>query len=226
MRFIIRTILFNIILFGISFHLFAGPALDTVKTINQLLEKYDEKASNAKEMKEKINQYFLLEDMAKNSIRDHWKKMSEKQKKEYMNLMFQLLEKAVYTDTSENLKKGKVTYLSDKIQGKKAKVFTKIYVKSEDMEIDNDFDLRKNKLWQVADLYIDGASLTEDYRSQFNKIILESGLDGNDNALFPRLRKAVQEDKDEWRKKRDDEKKQEDTTQRETKKRPTLLEGF
>jgi phospholipid transport system substrate-binding protein len=163
--------------------------------------------------------------MARDAIQDHWGKMNGKQRKEYMKLMKDLLEKAVYQDTHENLQKGKVQFLGDRTRGTRSKVMTKIYIPDEDMEIDNDF-LMKNfpSLWKVQDIYIDGASLIEDYRSQFNKIVREHGLEGNENALFPRLRKAVKEEKDDWRQSWKSKKDKKEKP--EKKERPTLLEGL
>ena len=205
---------------------FAESPLETIKVVYKLLYKYDEKASNAQEVKKEINQYFLLNDMAKEAIKNHWAKMSERQRTEYMKLMYQLLEKGVYQDTHENLMKGKVKFKGERVQGARAKVMTNIYVKSDDIDIDNNFDMKKgSNNWQVKDMIIDGASLVEDYQSQFNKIISEYGIDKSEKSLFARLKRALQDDKSEWRKeKKTSKEKQQNQQQRNTNRRPTLLE--
>jgi len=193
---------------------------NTVKRIHALLKQYDENSPNNKKIKDEVNSYFDLLGMAQRAIIDHWNKMTKKQQDEYISLMFKLLEKAVYKDTQENLQKGVVKYKAERKIGKRAAVVTDIYIKTEDMTIENEFRMRNNsEKWVVEDILIDGASLTEDYRSQFNKIISQYGIDKNKDSLFPRIRKAISEDKDEWRKnwkaKREKPKKQ---------TRPTLLE--
>jgi len=217
-----KFLLGTFVLLWIGMVSFAASPLETTKTVYKLLYSYDEKASNAAAMKKEINQYFLLNDMAKEAIKKHWNKMSERQKNEYLSLMFQLLEKAVYQDTHDNLVKGKVKFKGERVQGAKAKVMTNIYVKSDDIDIDNDFDMRKNgNVWQVRDILIDGASLIQDYQSQFNKIVAEYGIDKTEKSLFSRLKKAVKDDKSEWRKQKKG--KKEDPKRKNTR-RPTLLE--
>ena len=78
-------------------------------------------------------------------------------------------------------------------------------------------------LVQPVTFFIDGASLIEDYQSQFNKIIAENGIDKNQNSLFARLKNAVTEEKDEWRKNWKSKKTTQDK-KRTTKRRPTLIE--
>ncbi len=196
----ISIIILSLFLFTTS--AFAKKPMSTIRTVYSLLKQYDEKSKKGRIIKRKINKYFALNKMARNAIVDHWYKMKRRQKKEYIKLMYKLLEKAVYKDTQENLRKGKTKFLGERFQGRsKAKVMTNIYITTEDMDINNDFMLRKrNGFWKVYDLFIDGASLTEDYRSQFNQIIAQDGFTKNKNSLFPRLRKAVKEDKDKWRK--------------------------
>lgn len=184
--------------FAFATQSFALNAKGTIRHVYSLLKGYDEKAPNAKAMKKEINQYFLLTYMAKKAIRNHWNTMNTAQRAEYMKLMYRLLEKVVYQDTQENLRKGKVTFKS---RQRYNRVYTSIYIKDEDMTIDNDFKVRRyGSIWKVLDIFIDGASMTEDYRSQFNNIISKYGIDKDEKSLFPRLRKAVKEDKDEWRK--------------------------
>jgi len=194
--------------------------MDVVKKIHSLLRKYDENNPDNKRLKSEINSYFDLEGMAQRAIIDHWDKMTKKQKDEYMDLMFKLLEKAVYQDTQKNLQKGLVKYKGERKIGKRAAVITDIYIKTEDITIENEFRMRdKDNRWIVEDIFIDGASLTEDYRSQFNKIVNQYGLDKNKDSLFSRIRNAISEEKDQWRKnwksKREKPKKE---------RRPTLLE--
>lgn len=215
------TLTFPLFLFA------AETPLSTIRKVHGLLSRYDESSPQAAALKKEINQYFALDLMARNAIKDHWDKMNSKQRQEYMKLMFDLLEKAVYTDTHENLQKGKVRYKNQRVTGTRGTVMTNIYIADDDVEVDNDFIMRlTGGLWVVQDIFIDGASLTEDYRSQFNKIILEHGMDGSDQALFARLRKAATEDSDDWRKNKKTKEKREPLLEKErtTRRRPTLLE--
>ena len=116
--------------FALALPAMAETPLETVKTVYKLLYKYDEKASNANQVKQEINKYFLLNDMAREAVKNHWSKMSERQKNEYISLMYQLLEKAIYRDTHENLMKGKVKFKGERRQGNTAKVLSNIYIKS------------------------------------------------------------------------------------------------
>ncbi len=199
----------------------------TIRKVHNLLLQYDDKSPQAERLKTEINQYFALDLIAQKALLDHWNTMNVNQRKEYKRLMFELLEKAVYTDTHDNLQKGKVRYKGQRLTGTRATVLTNIYIPEDDMEVDNDFLMSlTGKIWVVQDIFIDGASLTEDYRSQFNKIVLDHGLEGDDQSLFARLRKAVQEDQDEWRKNKKSKTQEQNLTEqkRTTQRRPLLLE--
>ncbi len=188
-------IIMSLLLF--SFSLFAvSPPQKTIRKVYKLLGKYDENAKGAYKTKKEINKYFALNKMARNAIVDHWHKLRRRQKREYMRLMYKLLERSVYRDTSDNLRKGKVSFLGQNKRTVKATVFTKIYLIDDDMEVENDFIMRKSTRWIVHDLLIDKASLTQDYRSQFNEIVSKDGFDKNKDSLFPRLRSAVSKKKE------------------------------
>jgi len=221
----LRKYVLTLMLCLFSTALFAEQPTEVIRKVYSLLRKYDQTAPNAALTKSQINNHFSLNVMARAAIRDHYASMNNRQQKEYMQLMYQLLEKAVYQDTQENLRKGRVRFTGERRQSDRAKVMTNIFIKDEDMEIDNDFMLRKNsETWRVYDIYIDGASLVEDYRSQFNQIIAENGVDKNENSLFPRLRNALKEDKDEWRKNWKSKKEKRDKVT--PTKRPSILDNL
>lgn len=219
------TLLLGILLSTLSWA--TETPISTIRKVHHLLLQYDEQSPQAARLKAEINKYFALDFIAQKALIDHWNTMNANQKKEYKRLMFELLEKAVYTDTHDNLQKGKVRYKGQRLTGTRATVLSNIYIAEDDMEVDNDFVMRlTGKIWVVQDILIDGASLTEDYRSQFNKIVLDHGLEGNDQSLFARLRKAVQEDQDEWRKNKKSKTQEKNLTEqkRSSQRRPLLLE--
>ncbi|MFZ5996096.1 MAG: MlaC/ttg2D family ABC transporter substrate-binding protein [Nitrospirota bacterium] len=116
-----------------------------------------------------VDERFDFEDMAKRSLALHWRKRTPEEKKEFVMLYSDLLERA-YIKKIENYTDEKVLYTGESVEGDYAVVRTKIVRKGVETPIDYRL-LRKNTQWEVYDVIIEGVSLVNNYRKQFNQII-------------------------------------------------------
>jgi phospholipid transport system substrate-binding protein len=128
------------------------------------------------------------EEMSRRSLGRHWTRRSEQEKKEFVQLFGQLLERT-YIDRVEGYSGEKVDYTGDRTDGDYAEVDVKIMTK-QNTEIPVVYKMRsKDQKWWVYDIIIEGVSLVNNYRTQFSEILARSSYD----ALVKKLKEKVAE---------------------------------
>lgn len=114
--------------------------------------------------------------MAKRSLALFWKQRTPEEKKGFVSLYSDLLERS-YIKKIENYSDEKIIYTDEKIDDGYAIVKTKIITKR-NVEIPIEYKLlKKNNKWDVYDVVIEGVSLVNNYRNQFSKIIRTSSYE-------------------------------------------------
>ncbi|HIJ59523.1 MAG TPA: ABC transporter substrate-binding protein [Nitrospirae bacterium] len=152
----------------------------TDKVIDILRDKDLKKPQNSdlrrSSIKKTITEVFDFEEMTKRSLSIHWQKRTAQEKKEFVLLFSDLLEKS-YIKKIESYSDEKIEYLDEKIDGDNALVRSKIITKR-GLEIPIDYKLMKKETkWFVYDVIIEGVSLVSNYRNQFNRIIRQSSYE-------------------------------------------------
>jgi len=120
-----------------------------------------------------VDERFDWEEMSRRSLARHWAERTPEEKKEFMGLFRDLLERT-YLDKVDDYSGEAVTYEGDTIDGNYASVKVKI-VTSKGKEIPVEYRVMKKQThWLVYDITIEGVSLVNNYRSQFNSILSKS----------------------------------------------------
>jgi len=133
-----------------------------------------------------VNEIFDWEEFSKRSLGRHWRKRTPEEKKEFISLYSRLLEKT-YIDKVEGYSGEEVHYLYEKIEGRYAKVKVEVITeKGQKIPVQYRF-IKKDGKWRVYDLIIEGVSLTNNYRAQFNNILVRSSF----KTLLKKLKKKV-----------------------------------
>ena len=128
------------------------------------------------------------QEMSRRSLGRHWAQRSEEEKKEFIRLFGQLLERT-YIDRVESYSGEKVSYTGERIDGDYAEVDVKILTKK-NTEIPVVYKLRsKDQKWLAYDMVIEGVSLVHNYRTQFSDILAKSSFEG----LMKKLREKSAE---------------------------------
>jgi phospholipid transport system substrate-binding protein len=192
------TVIVNIIiafLFLLSFPVFAGPPLETVKAnVNKVLEVLRDpklKAASAKEIeKEKLRliyeQMFDDVELSKRTLAKNWNSMNVKQRQEFVLLFRQVLEKA-YIDKIIDYTDEKILFDRETmISATQAEIQTRIVTSSKEIPIFYRV-LLKDGAWRVYDVVIENVSLVLNYRTQFNDILAKN----TPEQLLEILRKKV-----------------------------------
>ncbi|MEE8574556.1 MAG: ABC transporter substrate-binding protein [Thermodesulfobacteriota bacterium] len=134
-----------------------------------------------------IAERFSYVDMAKRSMGKHWKKRSDAEKKEF-SVIFGKLISLSYITKLEGYTNEKVLYETETIAKTKAMVKTKIMTKSgTDIPVDYRLLNKGGGNWMVYDVVIEGISLVRNYRTQFNKSLMQ----GSYEELLKKLKSKV-----------------------------------
>jgi phospholipid transport system substrate-binding protein len=190
------TLLFSFMLLQVV-PLYAGEPTDQMKhTIDSVLDilknkelKRPGKAQQRRAAIWKIlAERFDFEEMAKRSLALHWRERSPEEKKEFVALFSDLLENT-YISKIERYEDEKIQYVGENIYNGYASVKTRIITRK-NIEIPIGYRLlNENKKWKVYDVAIEGVSLVNNYRTQFNDVINSSSY----GELIKRMKKKQEE---------------------------------
>ena len=193
----ISVIVFIMISF-ISTCLWAGEAGDLVKqTIDNglrvikdpALAGNDKASERRKKLWEEIGYIFNMEEMAKRALGRYWKDRTPEERKEYVEL-FTVLIKNIYLKRTDTYSGEEVVFLKETQDEGYYKVQT-TFITRTGKEIAVDFSLiNNNGGLQIYDVNIEGVSLVNNYRSQFNNILLKSPF----NVLVQNMREKTLKD--------------------------------
>jgi phospholipid transport system substrate-binding protein len=169
----------------------AGEPTEQVKktvdaVIKILNDKELKKPANSEARRKKIRgtveKRFGFEEMAKRSLSIHWKNRTPAEQKEFTSLFSDLIEDS-YIRKIERYEDEKVVYTDEKTDGSYAIVRTKILT-TKQTEIPVDYKiLKKGQEWEVYDIIVEGVSLVNNYRTQFNQVIRSGSYEDLVNRL-------------------------------------------
>jgi phospholipid transport system substrate-binding protein len=168
--------------FVISFQAMAGEPTEQIKQttdriISVLTDPSLKEPARAEERRKLIrraaDERFDWDEMARRSLARHWAGRTDEEKREFTSLFSDLLERT-YMDKVEGYSGEKVVYEGETVEGDYGVVKVKILT-AKDTEISVEYRVRKKgNAWFIYDVSIEGVSLVNNYRTQFNSIILRS----------------------------------------------------
>lgn len=180
---------------GLAAHA-AAPTDHLKGTIEQVLKILQDpelrKSGKLEERRKRLravaNEIFDWRETAKRALGRHWRLLTSQQREEVSRLFADILERT-YVGRIEEYSGEQVLYKDERIEGDHATVRTRIVTEAR-TEVPVDYRmLKEGDRWRVYDVTIEGVSLVSNYRTQFERIIRQSGYDG----LVERL-KAKQDD--------------------------------
>jgi phospholipid transport system substrate-binding protein len=120
--------------------------------------------------------------MAKRSLGSEWRRRSPEEQKEFVKLFTDLLERA-YLEQIESYSGEKIQYLKELEGDNYAEVATKI-IDNKGQEYSVNYRLHKvNGNWKVYDVVNEDISLVNNYRSQFNRVLVKSSYEELVNTM-------------------------------------------
>ena len=191
-RFLLLSLL---MILALSVPVYAGAPTDAVdKTVNRVLDVLRDpkmKGPSAKQMKtEKLR--VIYKDMfdeiefSRRTLARNWNKFTPVERKEFVDLFEQVLEKA-YLDKILDYSNEKIVFhKEDPIADKQVEVYSKIVTSSKEIPMIYRMIFKDGK-WKVYDVVVENVSLVQNYRTQFNEILANN----EPEHLLATLRKKV-----------------------------------
>ena len=168
----------------------AGEPLDRIReTVTDVLAVLEDEtlqsAENPKLRREKLRQAvyqrFGFEEMARRSLGRHWRDLNAEQRQEFVGLFSDLLERS-YVGKIEGTGAGsQVDYPRETIDEEGFASVLTLITNRLGSQIDVEYRLLQRDggtPWEVYDIVIEGVSLINNYRTQFNNIIHRTSYDG------------------------------------------------
>ncbi len=195
-------LLIGLCLAGLAATASAGEPQEKVKqTITDVMAILRDESLKAPEKTEErrakirqtVSQRFGFAEMGKRALGRHWRKLKPDQRKEFIPLFSDLLERSYISkieaaSTDEDLK---ILYTKETIdEDGYAMVRTEIE-NPRDLNFEVDYRLlKRDGNWEAYDIVIEGVSLVNNYRTQFNKIIRQDSYE----ALVKKLKLKIEQE--------------------------------
>lgn len=175
---------------------FAGAATDAVKAkqgeLFKLLEAENNDA-NKKKIATIFDDMLDYDSIASSSLGDEWKNLKDDEKKEFKELLKQLVTRAYEKNLRKTLS-WNLEYLGDEKAGSEYVVKTKAKHKTDSRAdpITIDFKMadKGGGKYRVVDIITEEVSLVGSYRSQFTKIIKKDGFSGLAKKMKEKIAKG------------------------------------
>ena len=173
-------LLLPLLVFGMAAPGIAGEPTDQMKqTTDKILSILTDptlKESPRAEERERLirktlDERFDWEEMARRSLAKYWAQRTEEEKKEFVNLFTDLLERTYMDKVVEGYSGEKIIYEGENIESAYGTLKVKIVTKK-NTNIAVEYRLRKGgDQWLIYDVSIEGVSLVNNYRAQFDSIM-------------------------------------------------------
>ena len=160
----------------------AGAPTDQLRTsVDQIVKVLDDPALKAgaraqdrrAAIRKEAQTVFDFGETAKRALGRHWQGLSDKDREEFTGLFTDLIERA-YISKIEQYSGERIAYAGESVEGGLATVRTR-FVTKQGTEIPVDYRMQqRGDRWLVYDVSVEGVSLINNYRTQFDKIIQTS----------------------------------------------------
>jgi phospholipid transport system substrate-binding protein len=172
-------------LFFVALPLHAGAPTDEIRTAidrgvqilkSAKLDTSKDRAPVIAQLREIVYPLFDFEEMAKRSLGSHWRRLGPQQQEEFVTAFTELLE-TTYADKIDLYEGQRVEYVGETIDKNYAEVNTRVIGKGgESYSVDYRLHQIGGK-WRIYDVVAENISLVNNYRSQFNRVVVNSSVE-------------------------------------------------
>ena len=183
------TVLGGAVEAGVPTDQLRGATDRVLKVLQDLALKDPAKADERRRQIRAIaDEIFDWKETGKRALGRHWQARSPQEQEEFSKLFADLIERS-YIGKIEQYSGERIEYLGDTADGDQVTVRTKLITKA-NTEVPIDYRMQKQgDRWRAYDVVIENVSLVSNYRSQFNRIIVQSGYP----ALLSKLKSKESE---------------------------------
>jgi phospholipid transport system substrate-binding protein len=106
----------------------------------------------------------------------NWRKATEPQRQQFITLFRELLEQTYYSAV-DSYNNQSVRMGLERVKQKRANVQTFIVAANKELAVSYKMRYRNND-WYAYDVAVEGVSLVSNYRTSFNNLVREKGMEG------------------------------------------------
>jgi len=179
----------------------AGDPQERVReTVNAVLAVLQDKSlqgpDNASRRREKMRQAvfqrFGFEEMAQRALGQYWHKRTPAEKKAFVELFGELLERSYINKIESYTGEQTVQYTKETIDKDGYASVRTAVVNKRDLNVEVEYRLlQRDGNWQVYDVVIEGVSLVNNYRTQFHNIVSQESYE----ALVKKLKLKLDQER-------------------------------
>jgi phospholipid transport system substrate-binding protein len=140
------------------------------------LQGQEQRTRRAQLIRQLIAENFLAAEMARESLKEHWGKLSAEQRKEFENLFIDLFQDSYTRMVLNYLRQETVEYRGEQPENSLVKVQTILMRANEHIPVDYSL-ASKDGRWFIRDVTIDGVSIVGNYQNQFRRVIQGQSFD-------------------------------------------------
>jgi len=186
-----------VVVVGLPLRGWAETPTNTVKRLIDSVRSYkkdtpapsaQDRAANAQAQKA-VEETVVIPDLAKQVLGPQWEKLNANERRNFTQLMMELLQKVAYPKSAEFFGDLHIDYTNERVSGPEAVVETLVSHPKEG-QVTIEFQLRQlNGKWTIADVLLDGVSLVTNLRTQMQQVIVKESYQG----LVKRIRDKLAE---------------------------------
>jgi phospholipid transport system substrate-binding protein len=185
---------FLIILASGAFATSQGPMNQMKTTIDAMLVTLKDHSMDQASRRQKLRSLILarldLRSMSQRVLAQYWRKATDPQKERFTELFTDLLSRS-YISNIEAYTDERVDYVGERLKGDRyALVKTVIVTKDTDIPINYKMHRNKGGEWLAYDVLIEEVSLVSTYRSSYQEIARNQGIDGLLTRMEQKLAKT------------------------------------
>ena len=160
----------------------ADDPMTAVKTtvdqaLTVLRDKQTPTAQRQQKLRDIVSASFDFTAMSQSAMGYYWKQITPDQQQEFQKVFITFIENSYLAKINEFIS-GDVKYLSAQPTGSQFSMVKTTVIMPNTGPISLDFRLLNlNGQWQVYDVLVDGISILNNYRNQFNRIMSSKGYD-------------------------------------------------
>lgn len=148
---------------------------------------------------------FDIRELCRLALDKHWNDRTPPEQNSFVDLMIRLLEKKAIFSKEQGQKKSKksknvysVTYEGHKFTNpdqSNSLAMSLVHIPSESLKIELNYKLKNDGgSWKIYDVVVDGASLLDNYKYQFDKIIAKEGYANLVHRMESKLKELQEKD--------------------------------
>ena len=120
-----------------------------------------------------IDDLFSFEELSMRTVGPYWSSFTPNQKKRFMDV-FETLLREMYLEKLDGYNGEKVSYLGETVsaKGDRVEIRTSVDIKGKPVPVA--YRMLKKSKWEVYDVLIESVSMVQNYRSQFQDILVKN----------------------------------------------------